>query len=186
MASTDTYGTSIEPTTEIPRAKKALAYLEQWLLSAEYDTSLLYDAIDRNIGNKSGWASSDDEEAEIAHAISPFVHITDPGSSSPFTKPPVKKDKVKVAGMHHRYTTIIGQVYMNTLTINKINAGRERWDIGTDTVYVRQTFFSKSPENAVRHLLKLLIKASKMVPRRLINAYIESANAIRDLNSVGP
>ncbi len=181
----DTYDASLTP-AEKSHVKNALAYLEQWLVNAEFDTSLLYDAIDRNIGSTSGWSSSDDQEAEIAHAISPFVRITDPGSASPFTIPPVKKDKVKVAGMHHRYTTIIDQVYLNALTINRINSGRERWDMGADTIYVRQTFFTKSPENAVRHLLKLLIKASKMVPRRLINAYIESANEIRKLRSVGP
>lgn len=173
-------------TTETEQARHALSYLEQWLLNAEFDSSLLYTAIHETIGSTSGWHSDYEPEAEIAHALSPLVGITDPGSSSPFTVAPVKQDKEKVAGMYHRYTTIINEVYLNTLTVNKISSGTEQWDMAANTVHVLPTFFAMSPENKIKHLLRLLIVASGLVPRSLVSPYIESANEIRKLRSTGP
>ncbi len=167
--------------------KSALSFLEQWLLNAEFDTSLLYSAINRNIGSATGWAASDNFEAEMAHSIASFVNITDPGPSAPFATAPKNGDQVKVAGMFDRYTQLRQKVYVTGLTVNKAAKGiPDSWNLATNTVTLGSAFFSLAPEDAVKHLLKLMIIALTTVPRGLQNPYVESANEIRKHRSTGP
>ncbi|ODT35001.1 MAG: hypothetical protein ABS67_03220 [Niabella sp. SCN 42-15] len=183
VAATDTYDTTITG-VNLDLARNALAYLEQWLLNAEFDTSLLYNAINSNIGSSSGWA--DAFEAEIAGLIAPVVGITDPGPN-PFATAPVEADKVKIAGMFDRFTTLRQNVYVTGITINRAAAGvRDSWDFSAKTFTLGAPFFSLSPVNAVRHLMRLMIIAMGTVPSGLVNKYVESADRIRAHRSTLP
>ncbi len=181
----DTYDASISG-TDLDKAKNALSFLEQWLLNAEFDTSLLYSAINRNLGSVGGWAASDNFEAEMAHAIAALVGITDPGAA-PFTIAPVDGDQVKAAGMFDRYTQLRQKIYLTGLTVHRSAAGvADFWNLSTNTLSIGSAFFGLSAEDAVKYLLRLMIIALRTVPLRLHNAYVESANEIRKHRSTGP
>jgi hypothetical protein len=98
----------------------------------------------------------------------------------------VPDDKVKIAGMFDRYTQMRQQVYMRAFTLNKIPSGADRCDLTAGAFFLGSAFFSKGPEDAVRHLLALLIAALGSVPAARRSGYVESANEIRKHRSTGP
>ena len=168
-------------------ALSALAFLEQWLLNAEFDTSLVYNAINKNIGRVGGWDTADDFEAEIMHLIFNLFGLTDPGSASPFSTTPVDSDKFKMAGMFDRYTRMRQSVYTVPITINKITSGAEFWapNLG-NIVKVASSFFTLSSLDSVKRLLTLMLKSMSDVPSSKVNSYMEGANHIRSHRGTGP
>ncbi len=182
----DTFDASITG-TDLAKAKGGLSFLEQWLLNAEFDTSLLYSAINDNLGSATGWNTKNDFEAQMAHLISPFVGITDPGLASPFPTAPVDGDQVKVAGMFDRYTQLRQKIYLTGLTVHRSAAGRaDSWNLATNTLSLGAAFFALAPEPAVKYLLRLMLVALRTVPASLHSAYVEAANEIRKHRSTGP
>jgi hypothetical protein len=182
----DTFDASITG-ADLAKAKQGLSFLEQWLLNAEFDSSLLYTAINNNLGSATGWNTSNNFEAEIAHHISPLVGITDPGLASPFRTSPADGDQVKAAGMFDRYTQLRQKIYLTGLTVNRSAAGHaDSWNLSTNTLTLGAAFFALAPEPAVKYLLRLMIVALRTVPATLHSAYVESANEIRKHRSTGP
>lgn len=170
---------------EQDQAKNALAFLEQWLLWSQYDSSVLYDAINRNIGRAGGWDPADNGIAEVMHNLATLFSLTDPGSASPFTTTPVNGDKTKMAGMHDHYNRMMYAVYHRTLDIHK--ARRSRWQPGLGTgVDLDSSFFSLVLEDAVKALFALLVKSEGTVPSGLVNSYVEGGNQFRRHWSAGP
>ncbi|GAB3422928.1 eCIS core domain-containing M35 family metalloendopeptidase [Niabella aquatica] len=171
---------------EQTHAARALSALEQWLLNADFDTSLIYTAMDRNIGRASGWHADDGFAAEDTHQIASFVGLTDPGPD-PYLNAPVAADKAKMAGMWDRFNPMMWSVYMRNITVNKVSGTAEKWAPGMGAwVDVNNSFFSMSAEDSVKHLLRLLIIVQGRVPAVLVDAYVEVANVIRKQRSTGP
>lgn len=167
-------------------AARALSALEQWLLNADFDTSLIYTAMDRNIGSATGWHADDAFTAENTHQIASFAGLTDPGPD-PYPNAPVAADKAKMAGMWDRFNPMMRSVYMRNITINKVSGTPEQWAPGMGAwVDVNNSFFSMSTEDSVKHLLRLLIIAQGRVPAGLVDVYVEVANVIRKQRSTGP
>jgi hypothetical protein len=182
----DTYDASITG-TDLAKAKSGLTLLEQWLLNAEFDTSLLYSAINKNLGSTTGWNTKNNFEAMMAHRISPFMGIIDPGLASPFPTAPVDGDQVKVAGMFDRYTQLRQKIYLTGLTVHRSAAGHaDSWNLATNTLSLGAAFFALAPEPAVKYLLRLMLVALRTVPASLLSAYVETANEIRKQRSTGP
>src|SRR5207302_5457819 len=119
---------------ESDAAKKALAFLEKWVEIAEWDTSQLYDAIKRNVGRVGGWASADDYHADTQHRIGWLLTLTDPGMAPPFATPPTNDDKIKVAGIHDRYSRMNGAVDRTAISMTKGATGMWTPILGSSVV----------------------------------------------------
>jgi hypothetical protein len=186
VPATDTFVPGNMLPAEEATTRSALAYLEQWLLNAEFDTSLLYTAINGNIGRAGGWDPTDGFNAETMHRIAAFAGLTDPGPS-PYATTPVADDKIKVAGMFDRYTSLRQAVYMVPVAATKVPAGPDSWGPGlAPSVSLTAPFFALAPVDAVRFLLRLLIRSLGTVPAGLIDAYVNSADQIRGHRGTGP
>lgn len=180
----DTFdGTMTAP--EQRKAQDALAFLEQWLLWSQYDTSLLYDAINTNIGRAGGWDTANDDMAMLMHNISTFFLLTDPGSSSPFPNSPINEDKAKMAGMYDRYNRMMYAVYQKNLDVHK--SGISKWEKGPGAkIDLAEPFFAFGKEDAVKFIFALLVRADGTVPSGLVDAYIQGGNAFRKHWNMGP
>lgn len=180
----DTFDPTLSP-AEKTSAQNALAFLEQWLLWSQYDTSLLYSAINKNIGRAGGWDPADNNSASLLHKISPHFTLTDPGAAAPYPTAPVPEDRSKMAGMFDRYNRMMYAVYQRNLDVHK--SGVSRWQPGIGTrIDLANAFFAMGPEAATRFLLTLLIRADGTVPATLVNAYVEGANEFRTRWGAGP
>jgi hypothetical protein len=169
-------------------AKRAVAFLEQWLLTAEFDSSLLYSAIDKNIGRGGGWDPADDWSPTGVHRLAPLFKLTDPGAASPFLKTPAAIDKVKMAGIFDRYTSMRQAVYLKPLTVTKNDAVPDGWapNLG-NTITVTTPFFGKSDTDAVLHLMKLISTSIGNIPAALVKAYADGADQLRqNRGGIGP
>jgi hypothetical protein len=169
-------------------ARQALMYLEQWLLTDEFDTSLLYEAVKRNVGRVGGWRGADSFEAEMQHRIASLFGLTDPGPGPAYATVPTDADKVKIAGIYDRYHRMRQAVYQQAITVNKIAAGPDAWaaNLGT-SVAVTAPFFAMSPVDQVMHLVRLMLESMPDVPAVRRTAYAQGANQIRsNRGGIGP
>ena len=169
------------PTAD-PAACKALANLENWAVTANGDISDTYDAV-RQALPPGSWSVSYSQQ--LLHKIAPLFGLTDPGAGPHFTSP-VNDDKVKLAGIYDRYTTMMYQVYVNQVTVNKVAAGSEKWTFGRPASVDLQLPMTGSPVAQVRHLFELLVEATSGISAALRPSYVEAADRIRKKRGYGP
>jgi outer membrane protein OmpA-like peptidoglycan-associated protein len=137
-------------------ARRALAFTEQWLLQADWDSSLLYEAIKRNKGRGGGWDPADAYHAGTLHAVAATFGLTDPGAA-PFAATPVDADQWAVAGIHDRYNRMMAAVWMRPITVASSAAGPEAWAAGLgNAVSVTPGFFALAPPDQVLRLIELM------------------------------
>jgi len=145
------------PATDQPAAQRSFAFLEQWLLTSEWDSMLLYEAIKKNKGRVGGWDTAEDYEAGAMHAISGTFGLTDPGASSPFLATPLDQDQWIVAGLVDRYKRFAATVWGTPITMTQSAAGPEAWAAGLgNSVVVTPAFFALAPPDQVLRLLELM------------------------------
>lgn len=170
-------------------AKRAVAFLEQWLLTAEFDSSLLYNAIVKNMGRVGGWDHPKDDWAAFGvHRLAPLFGLTDPGAAGPFLKTPAAIDKVKMAGIYDRYTSMRQTVYLQPLTVTKNDAVPDAWapNLG-NVITVTSPFFTMNDTDAVLHLMKLIAISIGNIPAKLVKAYTDGADQLRqNRGGIGP
>lgn len=183
VPATDTFpGLSIP---EKEHAAKVMSFLEQWLLNADSGLTIIYAAMEKNLGSLAGWDADDEWAATVTHEMVGAIGLTDPGAS-PFATAPKTEDKVKIAGMWDRFTQMMRAVYMTSIEIKKAG-GADKWAAAMGPkVELGAAFFGMSVEDGVKHLLKLLILSQGKVPAALINSYIEATDIIRKNHSTGP
>jgi hypothetical protein len=174
--------------SEAAFSKTALSFLEQWLLTAEFDSSLLYNAVNKNIGHVGGWPTADNWSALGVRKLSPIFGLTNPGPASSFPNAPVLDDKVKLAGIFDRYTTMRKAVYTVPITITKDDTISEAWAPALgNSVAVHHTFFTLGKKAAVLRLIELMAGAMSDIPTALEKPYAEGANQLRlNRGGIGP
>jgi len=173
---------------EQDQMKQALAFLEQWLLTAEFDTSLLYEGVKHNIGRAGGWDPVNNFEAGLQHAIGWLLGLTDPGMAAPFAIPPTRADQIKAAGIYDRYHRLRQAMWVTAISSNKIAAGVDSWapNLGP-SITVTQPFFALAIGDQVLSLLKLMLASMSDVPAALRSPYAAAANQIRwHRGGIGP
>lgn len=185
----DVRGATLSP-AEFATARRALSWLEQWLLAADWDVQQLYDAIQRNVGRAGGWDPADDSQAETQHVVSPSLGLTDPGPA-PRATAPVHDDQINVAGIWDRFLRMRQAVYTIPITLNKtVGAAVESWAPGPGTaVTVDPAFFGEAPLAQVRRLLRLLASRISGISTARVAAYVDAADQIRlhfSSGTVGP
>ena len=174
--------------------RPAMAFLEQWLLNCEFDTGLLYDAVDKNIGKViagvARWDPAFDWHAKTIHDINAHFGLTDPGAASPFLTTPVDSDKWIMAGVYHRYNRMMRAIYQQNINFSKMPVGLGRWTAGMGpSAQIGNPFFvpALTPVDRVKYLMNLLAKSAPgEIPSSRLNAYIESADVIRKGRGTGP
>ncbi len=174
--------------------RPAIAFLEQWLLNCEFDTGLLYDAVDKNIGKViagvAQWDPDFDWAADTIHKMSPHFGLTDPGPATPFLTTPVDADKWILAGVYDRYNKMMRSVYQQNIDFKKMPVGLGRWAAGMGpSAEIGNPFFAPALTvlDRVKYLMMLLAKSAPgEIPSSRINSYIESADVIRQGRSTGP
>ncbi len=154
-------GPPVDPVGSLPGpdqlpAQRALAFTEQWLLNAEWDTVNLYEKITTNRGRAGGWQTADEYYATVQHAIAGTFAMTDPGTTSPFAAPTMD-DQVKAAGLHDRYERMMRAIWMIPVTVNSTAAGPEAWaaNLGP-AVTVTPAFFALGAADQVLRLIELM------------------------------
>lgn len=169
-------------------AQRAIAFLEQWLIKAKFFTAQLYENIDTGLTTPAHWTAAPKKWFHITmHDLSPLFGLTDPGTTAPFTLP-VRDDKIRMAGINDRYVRMRNVFYGKTITLTKITSGSEQWaaDLG-NKVKVKAPFFAMTDVNAIRHLMKLMLKSIPLdVSAALVDDYVEGANKIRTQGGIGP
>jgi hypothetical protein len=172
---------------EQAHARTVMSLLEQWLLSADRSFANIYGGMDKNIGSATGWTAPDTEYAAFAtHDLATTLGLTDPGAD-PYPTAPITEDKVKMAGVWDRFNQLLIAVYMTNIKVNKIGAGPDKWARALGpSVDVGAAFFAMTVEDAIKHLLRLLIASQGRVPGSLVNSYIEAINIVRKHLGTGP
>jgi hypothetical protein len=181
-------GVTVGAGSEEEFAKRAVAFLEQWLLTAEFDSSLLYNAIAKNIGRGGGWDPADAWAAFGVHRLAPLFGLKDPGAAAPFLNTPRNIDKVRMAGIYDRYTSMRQAVYLKPLTVTKNDVVPDGWapNLG-NTITVTTPFFAMSDTDAVLHLMKLISISIGNIPPALVKAYADGADQLRqNRGGIGP
>ena len=171
---------------EIDFSKKAIAFLEQWLIASKFTSGDLYSEIHKALSNPAGWETSLGWYHLVMNDISALFGLTDPGTTSPF-KVPKRDDKVRMAGISDRYFRMREVLHSAPITLNKISAGSETWskEMG-NKVNVLASFFSKTDANAVKHLILLMLKSMGDVPSSLRGPYVSGSDKIRGRSGIGP
>jgi hypothetical protein len=174
---------------ELPVIKSTFAFLEQWLDKSEFDTSLFYQGIKKNIGRAGGWDPKDAWEAESVHHVASQFGLTDPGPA-PFATSPNAVDKWIMAGVYDRYTRMNSGVYVRPISFSKAASDPGVWDAGIGpNAQVGPAFFAGglTAEDRVKLLFTMMIRSIPgEIPVSRINAYIEASNIIRKRRGVGP
>jgi hypothetical protein len=181
------------PTTpsENTFGQRAIDFMEQWMIAAKFSTGGLYDKIHEALSSPASWNTAAVQWFHHRmHALSPLFGLTDPGLFNPFTLP-VKDDKIRMAGISDRFLRMRNVLHSRTITLRKITSGAENWappalTVLGNTVEVKQSFFAKTNVDAIKHLIKLMLKSMPDVPSALVNPYVEAADKIRTQRSVGP
>jgi len=169
-------------------AQRAIDFLEQWLIKAKFTTADLYGAIDTSLTTPAHWTAAPLKWFHVTmHDLSPLFGLTDPGIAPPFT-PPVRDDKIRMAGINDRYVRMRNVFYGKPVTLTKIMGGAEHWDAGLgNAVKVKAPFFAMTDVDAIKHLIKLMLQSIPLdVPAALVDDYIEGADKIRTQDGVGP
>jgi hypothetical protein len=155
-------GPPADPVASLPAAdqlaaRRSLAFVEQWLYNAEWDTVNLYKAITTNRGLAAGWSAADAYYATVQHAIAATFGLTDPGAAAPFTPAPTMDDQTTVAGLHDRYDRMLMAVLRTPVTVTSSAAGPETWAAGLGpAVTVTPGFFALSAADQVLRLIELM------------------------------
>jgi len=167
-------------------AKKTIAFMEQWLISAKFTSGSLYSKVHEATGTPAGWESPEGWYHFTMRELSPIFGLTHPGPSAPF-KVPTKDDKIRLAGIGDRYFRMREVLHSAPITLNKNSTGAENWtkELG-NKVDVSSAFFSKTPADAVKHLILLMLKSMSDVPSSLRALYVQGADKIRAGHSIGP
>jgi len=184
---TDTITGAASP-AETAFAQRAIDFLEQWLLLTQRYTGALYKDIDTSLSTPAHWTTATREWFHYTmHDLSPLFGLTDPGTTPPFTVP-VRDDKIRMAGILDRYSRMTDVVYGQNINLTKITSGPEVWGAGLgNTVRVKAPFFAMTAVNAVKHLIRLMLRSIPSdVPAPLVNAYVEGADKIRTHEGIGP
>jgi hypothetical protein len=152
---TDPVGTLLP--AERTAARRALAFTEQWLLTADWDTTLLYEAIKTNKGRVGGWNPAETYQAGSQHAIAATFGLTDPGPAAPFLVTPTENDQWIVAGVHDRYNRMMRAVWSIPITVTSSAAGPDAWaaNLGS-AVTVTPAFFALTAPDQVLRLIELM------------------------------
>lgn len=167
-------------------AKKAIAFLEQWLIASKFTSGDLYTEVHNALKNPASWQSPAGWYHHAMNDLSAIFGLTDPGTTNPF-KVPQRDDKIRLAGIADRYLRMRSVLHSAPITLNKISSGSEKWatELGNQ-VNVQAPFFSKTDADAVRYLILLMLKSMSDVPSSLQSAYAQGADKIRGRNGVGP
>src|SRR5207237_6499144 len=130
--------------TQFATARRALSWLEQWLLAADWDLQQLYGGVQRNVGRAGGWNPADAYHAQTQHLIGWLLGLTDPGSAPPYANSPTRNDQIAVAGIWDRYLKMREAVWMRSVRIEKaVPPATAEWSSGPGTtVSVDDTFFA--------------------------------------------
>ncbi|MDT5267905.1 MAG: hypothetical protein QOH49_91 [Acidobacteriota bacterium] len=175
--------------TETAFAQRAIDFLEQWLIAAKFTTGSLYAEINKAVPpgpDRTAWTTTRHWFHGTMQNLSPLFGLTNPGVLAPFA-PPARDDKVRVAGIGDRYLRMRTVMHGRPVTLTKISSGADAWaaNLGS-SVEVTAPFFAMSDVNAIKHLVKLMLRTMSDVPATLINSYATGVNKIRIQNSVGP
>ncbi|WP_270938992.1 eCIS core domain-containing protein, partial [Falsiroseomonas oryzae] len=168
------------PAADQPAARRSLAFLEQWLLQADWDTAQLYEAIKDNKGRAGGWDPAAAYHAGTQHAIAATFGLTDPGAAAPFLATPTDQDQWAVAGIRDRYNRMMFAVWQTPVTVTQ-TAGPENWAASLgNAVEVTPAFFALAAPDQVLRLLELLAGSlpAADVPVARRRSYAEGAQHI--------
>jgi hypothetical protein len=150
----DPVGTLAGP--EQTPARRALAFAEQWLLQADWDTKLLYEGIKANKGNATGWTlgAAPGYHAGTQRAIRTTFGLSDPGPS-PFANAPVQLDQEIVAGLADRYRRMMFTLWATPITVT--NGAADAWtpNLG-NAVALSPAFFVLGAPDQVLRLIELM------------------------------
>jgi hypothetical protein len=171
---------------EVEFSKKAIAFLEQWLITSKFTSGGLYGEVNNALTAPAGWESPLAWFHLTMHDLSPLFGLTDPGTVAKFVVPK-KDDKVRIAGIGDRYFRMREVLHSAPITLNKIATGPEKWskELG-NSVNVQASFFTKTDADAVKYLILLMLRSMSDVPSSLQNAYAEGSDKMRKQDKVGP
>ncbi len=179
--------------TENDFAHNAIDFLEQWLITAKFTTGELYDKIEEALHTPTTWTTTTTQwYHHHMHWISASFGLTDPGTSPPFALPN-RNDKIRMAGISDRYFRMRNPLWSRSISLIKLNSGTANWVVDPanrlnpgNRVEVLPSFFAMTPENAIKHLIRLMVIGMGDSPSTLFDAYGNAANNMRILSSVGP
>jgi hypothetical protein len=180
--------TGMNPTTEEPVARRALAFLEKWLIFAYQDVSGVYATA--NEAHRTGaWPTVSGAAFDrlLMGSLSFDFPLTDPGSGPSFHVP-TADDVFKLAAIFDRYLTMREVMHSSPVTLEKKTTGADEWEAGPGAkVKLTNAFFSEPDETKrVKRLLELLLIATPNVSPAVRIMYINAANHIRLVHSAGP
>jgi hypothetical protein len=178
----------MNPTTEEPVAKRALAFLEKWLVFAYQTTASVYSTANE-AQRTSTWPSSAPGPfgRSMMSKLSADFPLTDPGASAPFTLP-TSDDVFKLAAIYDRFYTMREVMHSSPVTMEKIASGSDQWDPGPGAkVKLTDAFFLLPDDlSRVKRLLELLLIATPNISPAARPMYISAANDIRKVKGAGP
>jgi len=180
---TDAAGTGDCPTKD-PVLCRALAHLEKWAVTARQDVSLLYDEVGKALPPGS-WSAGHPQL--LMRDLAPLFGLTDPGAGPAFTHP-TADDKLKLAGIYDRYNSMMYQVYLNQLKINKVAVGADSWTVGKPATITLTPPFDAigATVDKIKRLFELLAAATPTITAALRPSYVEAADRIRKRRGYGP
>jgi hypothetical protein len=174
------------PTAD-PAICRALAFLEKWAVTARQDISGVYGAVVTVVGPPPvPWTAGYNQG--LLHDVASLFGLTDPNAAPPFVSA-VADDKLKLAGIYDRYNTMMFQIYLNRVTINKIPAGGvESWTFGNPATLTLTPAFAGigSVVGQIKRIYELLATATPGVTAALRPSYVEAADRIRLRRHYGP
>ena len=153
-------------------ARRAIAWMEKWLIWSYQEVSQLYNTIQTSIA-AGHWTNSYYEET-MGLVASPF------GLTSPPALP-TKTDQFKVAAIHDRLHIMRFAEKGTAITINKAaGAGSDTWAAGPGTsVNLSPGFFADTPRAQLDRLLTAISKATPDISTPFVSKYVMLADLIR-------
>ncbi len=135
-------------------ARRAIAFAEQWLLMADWDSKQLYEAIKIEKTSVGGWTAAHHYQAGTQHAIAATFGLTDPGPA-PFATVPTQADQEKVAGLNDRYRRMMYALWVTPITVTSGAADAWAPNLG-NAATLSPAFFALTAPGQVLRLIELM------------------------------
>ncbi len=169
------------------KARRALAYLESWLIACYQSMQFLYSAIVDS--NTAGTWQGSNASRRIMNKISSHFTLTNPGAPGAAYNAVNTTDQHNVAALQDRYYKMRAVMHGSPITLKKIKgSGKSKWKKGPkNTAFLTNHFFNLSDDTKrTKELVRAIAYATPYVSLSIIPKYVEAADIIRKEKGKGP
>jgi hypothetical protein len=178
----------LDPAAEDPKAREAVAYMEDWLNYADFDTGLTYAYIGRSLGAWSTGVGGDRVGGNAMEELGDDFALSKPSAAAHA----VPEDRHRMAAIHDRFDRMYATIHHHPVEIGPADEGKERWDSAAGLpgagrrLSVPPSFFGLGLKERIKFLIELIARAFRDVSRAFAAKYAAAADAIRTFRGLGP